>query len=82
MIMEDGFYIGDTEVEDELVPQTYFMNNSGQIQLTPKKYIKSIIGKSPDQADALCLACYRGNPQPLQTENIEDDLVPPSIRSY
>lgn len=82
MIMEDGFYIGDVEVEDELVPQTYFMNNSGQIQLTPKKYIKSIIGKSPDQADALCLACYRGNPQPLQTENIEDDLVPPSIRSY
>jgi hypothetical protein len=83
MIMENGFYLGDDEVEDEMVPQTYFMNTSGQIQLTPKKYIKSIIGKSPDQADALCLAAYRGDPQPLQNENYEDeDLVPASTRSF
>ena len=81
MIIENGFYIGDTDVEDELVPQTYFMNNSGQIQLTPKKYIKSIIGKSPDQADAMCLACYRGDPQPL-TEETEEEFIPAPTRSY
>jgi hypothetical protein len=82
MIVDDGFYLGDDELEDELVPQTYFMNNSGQIQLTPKKYIKSVIGKSPDQADALCLAAYRGNPQPLRTNSHEDELVPASTRSF
>lgn len=82
MIVENGFYLGDDDLEDELVPQTYFMNNRGQIQLTPKKYIKSIIGKSPDQADALCLACYKGDPEPLQTTKQEDDLVPASSRRY
>ena len=81
MVMDEGFYIGDTDVEDELVPQTYFMNPRGQIQLVPKKYIKTVIGKSPDQADAMCLACYRGDPQPLQTES-EDVTVPASTRSY
>ena len=81
MVMDEGFYIGDTDVEDELVPQTYFMNPRGQIQLVPKKYIKTVIGKSPDQADAMCLACYRGDPQPLQTES-EDVIVPASSRSY
>ena len=82
MIIENGFYLGDDELEDELVPQTYFMNPRGQIQLTPKKYIKSIIGKSPDQADAMCLACYKGNPQPLTTETNEAELVPASTRSF
>jgi hypothetical protein len=57
------------------------MNPRGQIQLVPKKYIKTVIGKSPDQADAMCLACYRGDPQPLQTES-EDVIVPASSRSY
>ena len=58
------------------------MNPRGQIQLTPKKYIKSIIGKSPDQADAMCLACYKGNPQPLTTVTNEAELVPASTRSF
>lgn len=81
MIVDEGFYIGDDEVEDELVPQTYFMSNGGHIMLTPKKYIKSMIGKSPDLADALCLACYKGNPQPLTTTT-EEPEVPESSRRY
>lgn len=59
MIEGNGFYIGKDDVEDELVPQTYFVNTSGKIQLTPKKVLKLQIGKSPDRADSLWLAMYK-----------------------
>lgn len=59
MIENGGFYIGDDDIEDELVPQTYFVNTGGKIQLTPKKVLKMQIGKSPDRADSLWLAMYK-----------------------
>ena len=71
-IEKNGFYIGFEEYEDELVPQTYFVNTSGKIQLTPKKVLKLQLGKSPDFADSLWLAMYR----PKNSNIINNNSLP------
>lgn len=77
MIENQGFYIGMEEYEDELVPQTYFINKSGKIQLTPKKQLKIQLGRSPDYADSLWLAMYK--PKNLNNEQ-EPSIPAPSRR--
>lgn len=78
MIAENGFYIDRDEYEDELVPQTYFINTSGKIQLTPKKILKLQIGKSPDLADSLALALYK--PQKTYTITAPQGSAPATRR--
>lgn len=57
-IREDGFYVDDIEVREELQYMTYDINSAGKTILCPKKTIKELIGHSPDTADALALSRY------------------------
>lgn len=47
----------DDELVEELMATKYKINSSGKIQIIPKDDIKEIIGRSPDKADALMIAC-------------------------
>lgn len=47
----------DEELEEELIATKFKINSRGQIQILPKDEIKAILGRSPDKADALMIAC-------------------------
>lgn len=57
-IRDDGFYIEDYDIKEELQYMTYDINSSGKTLLCPKADIKKLIDRSPDTADALALALY------------------------
>lgn len=57
-IRDDGFYVDDPMIKEELQFTTYDINAAGKVLLCPKKVIKELIGRSPDSADALMLALY------------------------
>jgi hypothetical protein len=50
----------DDELVQELLAPTYKFAPKGQQQVESKDDIKKKIGRSPDRADAACLAVYRG----------------------
>lgn len=50
----------DGELTRELLAPTYKFAKDGRIQVESKDDIKKKIGRSPDRADAACLAVYRG----------------------
>lgn len=56
----NGFYIDPVKfqpIRNEIKYTTYFVNNKGRTQLTPKDKIKELLGgKSPDALDALVLS--------------------------
>lgn len=58
--VKDGFYVNE-QVKEELLAQTVFINNKGQVQLVPKEEVKKILGRSPDMCDAVALAVYEMN---------------------
>ena len=45
---------------DELKHMRYYYSASGKLQVTPKDDIKSLVGRSPDHADALAETFYGG----------------------
>ena len=51
----------DEELIEELVSTKFKVNSAGKIQIIPKDEIKQIIGRSPDKADALMIACSPDN---------------------
>ena len=51
----------DEELIEELMATKYKINSSGKIQIIPKDEIKQILGRSPDKADALMIACSPDN---------------------
>lgn len=54
--IEDMGMLGMTdELMHELNATKYILNNSNKIQLIPKADIKTVLGRSPDVADAFCL---------------------------
>lgn len=55
-------------LEGELVAAHWKPDARGRPKLEPKDATKRRIGRSPDHADALCLACYRG--QRFQAEAV------------
>lgn len=57
-IRDDGFYVDDPMIKEELQFTTYDINSAGKVLLCPKSVIKELIGRSPDSADALMLALY------------------------
>lgn len=57
-IRDDGFYVDDPMIKEELQFTTYDINAAGKVLLCPKSVIKELIGRSPDSADALMLALY------------------------
>jgi hypothetical protein len=54
-----GFFVDDEKAKEELRHTTFNVNNSGKTILDPKEHIKSLIGRSPDTSDALCLSVYK-----------------------
>lgn len=53
--VKEGFLVDDDRCKEELRAHSWFVNNSGRRQLVPKSTVKTILGRSPDRADALAL---------------------------
>ena len=53
--VKSGFFVDDAKCIEELRANSWFVNNSGRRQLVPKSTVKTILGRSPDRADALAL---------------------------
>lgn len=53
--IREGFYINDNELIEELRAQRVYINDYGRLCLKKKQFVKEIIGRSPDIADALAL---------------------------
>lgn len=51
-----GFYVDEPELIEELRANSWFINASGKRQLVEKGSVRTILGRSPDRADALCLS--------------------------
>ncbi|MGN6107789.1 MAG: terminase large subunit domain-containing protein [Kofleriaceae bacterium] len=51
----------DDRLEKELIAPIYLFNARGQYKVSAKDVMKAELGRSPDRADALGLACYEGN---------------------
>lgn len=45
----------------ELLAATYTTDERGRLRVEEKKKMRAVLGRSPDHADALCLAVYRGS---------------------
>lgn len=54
--VKDGFYIDDADIKNELKYVQAYIGKTGKKQLISKDEIKSIIGHSPDTADALAVS--------------------------
>ena len=59
--IDDGFFIDDETIRDELFATSYVITNNGKKAIVPKEQIKEIIGHSPDATDALALTFYENN---------------------
>ncbi len=60
--LRDGGQIPDDEkLIGELVAPKYLFDARGRMAVTAKKDIKKIIKRSPDRADALCLAVFKAD---------------------
>ena len=49
----------DTELQQELTKFKYSVNSSGKIFVLRKEKVKEELGRSPDSADAIVLACWK-----------------------
>jgi hypothetical protein len=59
--IDEGFYIDDETIRDELFATSYVITNNGKKAIVPKENIKEILGHSPDATDALALTFYETN---------------------
>lgn len=57
--LRTGALPNDDELHAELLAATYGFKRN-RIMVESKDKMRAALGKSPDYADALCLACYRG----------------------
>jgi phage terminase large subunit len=55
-----GALPNDSELSRELLAPTYEVAAKSRLEVASKKAMKKILKKSPDRADAVCLAVYRG----------------------
>ncbi len=77
--VKNGFYVNDV-VKEELLAQSVFINNKGNQQLVPKEEVKKILGHSPDLCDAVALALYAMNHNPVDVQKKYDDAVQQYLR--
>jgi hypothetical protein len=77
--VKNGFYVNDI-VKEELLAQSVFINNKGNQQLVPKEEVKKILGHSPDLCDAVALALYAMNHNPVDVQKQYDDAVQQYLR--
>ena len=59
-LREGGTLCPDELLRDELLAPTYLFDARGRKQIVSKKEMRQALGRSPDRADALALALYRG----------------------
>lgn len=59
-LAEGGTLPDDGELQREILAPTYRVDEKGKIRVAGKDEIKKLIGRSPDLADAMCMAVYRG----------------------
>lgn len=59
-IRDGGTFEADSKLEGELVAPTYRFDTQGRRVVESKDEIKKRLSRSPDRADALCLAVYGG----------------------
>lgn len=57
-LREGGVIPSDGELESELLTPTYDFDQKNRLRVMPKDKMKDILGRSPDKADAFCLAVY------------------------
>lgn len=55
-----GMLPPDSKLEAELIAPTYSYGSRNRLKVQSKDEIKAVLKRSPDRADALGLACYRG----------------------
>lgn len=55
---DGGMMAGDARLEAEMIAPLYTMTRLGQFKVESKDDIKARLGRSPDRADAVCLAVY------------------------
>lgn len=61
--LKEGDYqiaIHDEEVENQMTAIKYEFTSNGKLRVESKKKIKKRIGESPDNADSICMAFYKG----------------------
>jgi hypothetical protein len=56
-----GALPSDDRLEKELIAPIYLFTAQGKRRVSSKDAMKGELGRSPDRADALALACYEGN---------------------
>lgn len=61
-LKEGEFEIGvhDEDIENQITAIKYEFSSNGQLKVESKKKIKKRIGESPDTADSICMAFYKG----------------------
>lgn len=64
-LKDGGMLPSDGTLEAELVAPTYTFDLGGRQKVSSKDDIKKTLGRSPDRADALCLAVYNPPETPL-----------------
>lgn len=57
-LKEGGKMQQDAKLRAELIAPTYHVEARGQLRVSSKDEMKEELGRSPDRADALCLAVY------------------------
>ena len=60
-LKEGGAIPPDSKLEGELVAPRYSFDTQGRMKIEAKKDFKKRLGRSPDRADSLALAVYRGD---------------------
>jgi hypothetical protein len=57
-LVKAGFYISYDSLKEELRAQQWIVDGNGKRALIPKRSIKTLLGKSPDESDAFAVGCY------------------------
>lgn len=94
-IRDGGAIISDTKLTKELHTPEWFTGVRNKQKVTPKDELRTALGRSPDRADALCLAVWevpslmhpreQGNPQAREEEPIAEATaydLPTAIDPY
>jgi hypothetical protein len=64
------------EMLAELASINYLINPKGQVEIEDKASVKSILGKSPDLAEALMLAIGEHAPEPFDYRPVPAEFIP------
>lgn len=75
-LRDGGAVPKDAKLEAELIAPTYSFDERGRIKVESKDDIKERLRRSPDRADALMLAVYRGRGGLDEYDDAGDDELP------